>query len=136
MLPLRYTGFWRVAGGFALLAVFAAAVMPAIWFWTPQVGRHLIGVDKWLHMGTFAVLALWFSGQYTRRAYWKIALSLLFFGIAIELCQRMLVYRSADLKDLTANVAGILAGLGIALAGMGGWSLRVEEWLTRRRLRA
>lgn len=109
--------------------------MPAIWFWSPQTGRYLVGADKWLHAGTFAFLALWFSGQYTRRSYWKIALALLVFGIAIELCQRLTAYRSADLKDLAANVAGIVVGLGIALVGAGGWSQRVEDWLMRRRLR-
>lgn len=135
MLPLRYTGLWRLAGGLTLVAVFAAALMPAIWFWAPHPGRLPESADKWLHAATFAILALWFCGQYQRHSYWKIALSLLAFGMVIEFCQRLTTYRSADLMDLAANVAGIAAGLGIALVGAGGWSLRVEEWLLRRRLR-
>jgi VanZ family protein len=134
MLPLRYTRRWLLAGGFALLAVFAAALAPG--FWSPHAGRLLIGADKWLHAATFMILALWFCGQYTRRAYWQIGLWLLAFGILIELCQRMLTYRSGDLRDLAADAAGILIGLALARAGIGGWSLRAEDWLTQRRSRA
>lgn len=136
MLPLQYTRRWQLAGGFALLAVFGAALAPAIWFWSPRAGRALMDADKWLHAGTFMVLALWFSGQYTRRSYWKIALWLLLFGVVIELCQRLLTYRSGDLRDLAADALGIVLGLSLALTGIGGWSVRAEDWLTQRRSRA
>lgn len=136
MLPLRYTRRWQLAGVFVLFGVFGAAVMPALWFWPAIAGKMLIGIDKWLHATTFLVLSLWFSGQYSRRSYWRIGAGLLVFGIIIELCQRTLTYRTGDLLDLTANAVGILLGLVIALAGVGGWSLRVEGWLTRRRQRA
>ena len=133
MLPLRYTRHWQIAGAFVLLTVFVAAVIPAFWDWPEISYRTLFAFDKWLHAVTFLVLAVWFSGQYARRAYWRVALGLLAFGIAIELCQRMISYRTADLNDLMANVVGIVLGIGIALAGFGGWSLRIENWLLARR---
>ena len=136
MLPLRYTRRWLLAGVFVLFAVFGAAIMPALWFWPSTTGKLLVGFDKWLHTGTFLVLALWFSGQYSRRWYWRIGAGLLIFGIIIELCQRMLTYRTGDLQDLTANAVGIVLGFAIALTGIGGWSLRVEGWLIRRRQQA
>lgn len=133
MLPLRYARRWQVAGVLVLLSVFAATVMPAVWLWPSTSVKMLFSADKWLHGVTFAALAMWFSGQYARRSYWRIGLGLLIFGIIIELCQRMLTFRSAELADVGANAAGIVVGLSIALAGFGGWSLRVESWLSRRR---
>ena len=63
------------------------------------------------------------------QSYWRIALGLLAFGLLIELCQRMVTYRSADWLDVGADAAGIIAGLVISLAGVGGWSRRLEARL-------
>lgn len=131
MLPLRYARRWRTASIVLLVLVLAATLMPAIWFWPQKVGvvSWFVHADKWLHGLTFVLLAVWFAGQYQRRTYWLIGLGLIAFGAAIEVCQRMLSYRSAEVMDMAANGAGIVVGLGIALAGLGGWSLRVENWL-------
>lgn len=129
MLPLRYRRAWQVTGAAVLLLVLAGTLLPAMGFW-PDLGmRGIIALDKWQHAVTFLFLAVWFSGQYARRAYWRIGLGLLAFGGLIEMIQRSLTYRTADLADLLANVVGITVGLAIALVGMGGWSLRVEGWL-------
>ena len=134
MLELRYQRQWRIAGGILLLCVLAATLMPAVWMW-PNKGRMLklfVEIDKWFHILSFVFLAVWFSGQYRRAEYWRIAVGLLAFGILIEACQRLVTYRSAEWYDIVADAAGILVGLGIAAAGMGGWSLRFEAWLSRR----
>ena len=130
MLPLRHTRWWRIAGGCVLLFVLAAALAPAFW-WTPRIQTG-IGFDKWLHIATFLVLGVWFSGQYARRAYWRIALGLFLFGAFIELVQRQTTHRSGDYYDLAADAVGIVVGLVIAYAGAGGWSLRLERWLEQR----
>lgn len=135
MLPLRYTRRWQIAGAFVLLAVFAATLTPALGVWPRVNVRALFAFDKWLHGLTFLFLALWFSGQYARNAYWRIGLGLLIFGGFIELCQRFIAYRTADPADMVANITGIAIGLGLAVAGVGGWSLRVESWLIARRRR-
>lgn len=129
MLPLRYARRWQVAGILVLIGVLAAALSPAI----PDLQQSRILDDKWLHGLTFAFLTLWFSGQYARRSYWRLALGMLAFGGLIEICQRMLTYRSAEAMDLVADTIGVAAGLTIALAGAGGWSLRLENWLHARR---
>ena len=49
------------------------------------------------------------------------------FGVLIELCQRMVGYRSAEWLDIGADVGGIAIGLAIGLAGVGGWSQRFEN---------
>jgi len=120
---------WRIAGVLVLLAVFAATVTPALGLW-PDVGIDTyFAIDKWLHALTFLFLTFWFTGQYARHAYWRIGLGLIVFGGAIEIIQRSLTYRTGDFADLAANFVGIFIGLGAALAGLGGWSQRVEAWL-------
>ena len=133
MLPLRYAPRWRTASGVLLVLVLAAAVMPAVWFWPDRVKIvSWIGeFDKWAHAIVFTALAIWFAGQYRPRSYWRIALGLLIFGILIELCQRMVSYRSAEWLDVAADAAGIIGGLLIAVAGLGGWSQRFEARFLR-----
>ena len=131
MLPLRFAGRWRAAGFLLLVFVLVATLMPAYWIF-PTKREFLtwfVHVDKWLHSLTFVFLAIWFAGQYRPRSYWRIALGLIAFGVLIEACQRLVTYRSADWFDILADAAGIAVGLGIALAGLGGWSLRVENRL-------
>jgi VanZ family protein len=128
MLPLRYAPWWRTASGALLVLVLLGAIMPAVWFW-PDRGQIVLwfgGIDKWAHAIVFAFLALWFAGQYRPRSYWRIALGLVMFGILIELCQRMVGYRSAEWLDVAADAAGIIAGLMIAATGLGGWCQRLE----------
>ena len=132
MLPLRHARRWQLAGVFVLLVVLAAALMPAVWFLQEMRDPRFLHSDKWFHGTTFTLLTVWFSGQYSRRSYWRLAAGLLAFGALIEVCQRMLSYRSADTMDLAADAMGILAGLSIAWAGAGGWSLRVEQWIAAR----
>jgi VanZ family protein len=130
MLPLRYVQRWRLAGVILLVVAFAVAVLPAMW---PQVSvRDIVAVDKWLHGIAFVLLTVWFSGQYARHSYWRVAGGLLAFGALIELSQYMVGYRSAEWRDLYADAAGIAVGLTIAMLGPGGWSLRVEGWLLER----
>ena len=134
MLPLRYARRWHAASMMLLLVVLVATMMPAVWFWSDMDSflTWFVDVDKWLHGVTFVVLTLWFAGQYRPRSYWRIGIGLILFGALIEGCQRLVTYRSADSFDILADTAGIIVGLSIAAAGIGGWSLRVEDWYAGR----
>jgi len=132
MLPLRYSRRWRLAGQLLLLLVLTAALLPSHWFWPPGSTSLIDNLDKWLHGITFTVLALWFSGQYARHSYWQLVIWLVAFGLVIEVAQRMVSYRTADWLDLAADVAGVAVGMTIALAGLGGWCMRFEDWLQVR----
>ena len=136
MLPLRYAQRWRTASVVLLLLVLIAALMPALSFfpYRRQLVIWFIDLDKWSHGVTFVFLAVWFAGQYRPRSYWRIGVGLILFGVLIEVCQRMVTYRSAEWLDIAADAAGITAGLLIALAGLGGWSHRVESWFMRGRV--
>ncbi len=131
MLPLRHEKRWRLAGIVLLLGVLFATIMPALWL--PTASRIPLA-DKWLHLLTFLFLSLWFTGQYSRKSYWRLVIGLLAFGALIELGQGMIPYRSAEWNDLVADVGGIAIGLAIAVAGLGGWSLRFEQWLEKARV--
>ena len=135
MLPLRYTRRWQAAGVMLLVIVLAATLMPAVWFWSDRRDfiTWFMHVDKWLHSITFVFLAIWFSGQYQTRSYWRIGVGLILFGVLIEVCQRMVTYRSAELFDIVADAGGITVGLIVAAAGIGGWSLRLEQWFVQRK---
>ena len=137
MLPLAYSGYWRIAGLLLMLAVLVGAVLPAVWLWPDRTWMvaWLGGIDKWAHAFAFAALALWFAGQYRRQSYWRIAIGLLAYGLLIELIQRSIGYRAAELHDVYADIVGIGIGLLLAVSGLGGWSLRVESWLEARRAR-
>jgi hypothetical protein len=51
----------------------------------------------------------------------------------IEACQRVVGYRTADWIDVSADAAGIILGLVIGAAGIGGWCLRAEARLAKYR---
>jgi VanZ family protein len=133
MLPLRHAARWQMASLFLLLIVLAATLMPAVWFWDDRFKAlsWFEGFDKWFHGITFLALSIWFTGLYNKSAYWRIGLGLLAFGLVIEACQRMVTYRSADWMDVGADAAGIILGLVIGAAGIGGWCLRAEELLAK-----
>lgn len=135
MLPLRYARRWRIASTIYLILVLGFTVMPEVWLWPDRVRIvfWLDNLDKWAHVATFAFLALWFAGQYRPRSYWRIALGLLAFGALIEVCQRAVGYRTAELLDFGADTIGIIIGLAIAMAGAGGWCLPFEDWYIRRK---
>ncbi len=132
MLPLRHEKRWRAAGIGILFVFLAVAVTPTLWFW-PDISQNKFPLlDKWLHILSFLFLSLWFSGQYKRSSYWRLVIGLATFGVLIELCQRMVSYRTAEWMDLVADLFGIGIGFIIAIAGAGGWSLRFEQWLEKK----
>ena len=135
MLPLHHTRRWQIASLIILLLVLVATLMPAVWYWDDRFKAlsWFQGVDKWFHGITFLVLSMWFTGMYSKRSYWKIGIGLLLFGLIIEACQRMVSYRTAEWLDVGADAAGIILGLVIGVAGIGGWCLRFEERLAKRR---
>ena len=129
MLPLRHARRWQLASLIILLIVLAAALMPAVWFWDDKVSglKWIKSIDKWVHGVTFFALSLWFTGLYKKSSYWRIGVGLLAFGLVIEACQRLVIYRTAEWMDVGADAAGIILGLVVGAVGIGGWCLRAAE---------
>ena len=130
MLALRYRRYWIAANLLLIAAVTLLTIVPAIL--APMPLADVPDIDKWLHAVTFAILALWFTGQYARPSYWRIAVGLIVYGAAIEFGQSLIPYRTAEWGDLAADAAGVVAGVMIALVATGGWSERAEAWYVDR----
>lgn len=89
--------------------------------------------DKLEHSLLYCGLTVWFAGLYSRSQYWMIAVGLFLMGGGIELAQgAMHLGRMADVRDVVANTAGIIAGLLLALAGLGGWATWIDGWTRGR----
>lgn len=69
--------------------------------------------DKLGHFLGYAAMMFWFSQLYTRRV--ELALAFVALGVALELVQGTLGYRTTELLDMLANAAGVLAGWALAV---------------------
>lgn len=127
LLALRHPRVWLVSGWILVVTATIASIVPSNEL--PKFG----GVsDKLEHIVGYGVLALWFAGIYPKIRYPMIGVALLVMGIVIEGLQgAMHVGRQADLRDVYANSIGIICGLVLALAWLGGWAQRVEALAKR-----
>lgn len=106
-----------------------ASILPAHHLPPPPAGLS----DKHEHFIAYGAMALWFAGSFPRRRYWLIGLALFLLGVSIEEAQGLMgLGRQADLYDVIANTLGVIIGLLLGLAGLGGWAQRIEAWRLRR----
>jgi VanZ family protein len=90
--------------------------------------------DKVEHATAFFGLALWFSGLYPRRSWWKLALGLVSLGALIEVAQGVFTTtRAMELNDAVADTVGVLLALAVARAGADRWCAVAESVLPTRR---
>jgi len=124
MQPLRLRYWWLSGGVLWVATVLYLTLMPAIggWGWAVTVN------DKFGHFIAFFVLMAWFGGVYARANWRFVAVALAAFGIAIELIQGLLSYRSAEFADMLYDFAGIGAAWICVRLGFGRWALRIESW--------
>jgi len=90
--------------------------------------------DKLGHFLGYGILMLWFCQLYTSpRTRLAYALGFAALGVALELAQRALGYRSYEPFDMVANSLGIALGWLAALANGGRLLARLEAAVTRPR---
>jgi VanZ family protein len=124
MRTLRYVYFWLVGGIILLSAVLYFTLAPS--------GAIVIPSDKGAHFLVFMSLMLWFGGVFRLERAPFVALSLLAFGILIELLQSRLEYRSAEVADALFDFGGILLGWALAATSLGRWAGVIESWIPVR----
>ena len=124
MLPLKHRGFWWAASAVLVLVVVWGSLQTRVDLGEPA------GFDKVEHLGTYLVLALWFTGMVPRGRYGAVVAALLGLGASMEIGQYLMhAGRQADVYDMAANALGIVTGVIVALRGSGGWMPKVEAWL-------
>lgn len=122
MRPLRYHYLWLFSSVILVGFVLYTTLMPGI------AGPVMLN-DKMAHALAFGILMAWFSGIFELRFSPRIALALLCFGILIEFLQLQLHYRSAELKDVLADLIGINIGWVLATIGLHRWAITLESWV-------
>jgi VanZ family protein len=123
---LAYRRFWLALGFSLVLAVIVSSLIPG-----GPPGRFP-GIDKLEHVIAYLVLMVWFAGLHPRHAWRWLALALLAMGVLLELAQgAMHMQRSAEVRDVVANAAGVGLGAMASAAGLASWPYRLETWLTR-----
>lgn len=87
--------------------------------------------DKLLHFLTYFILSSAFVTLVKNTSLLKwIMLSLIIYGVLLEVLQGFTGYRMMDVKDMLANSAGVLAGLLLRFTLLPEWLRRIESrWL-------
>lgn len=128
MLPLRFPRLWLGLGWLAVALAIVACLVPM-----SQLPQPPSLSDKSEHIIGYVLLSCWFAGIYPRSRYWIIGIGLAVMGVLIEFAQgAMHLGRHADAFDVIANCTGIVIGLLLSWAWLGGWTQRVETlvgWL-------
>jgi VanZ family protein len=120
---LRFKPVWLLVSGFMILTVMLVSLMPI-----PQGGA--IPNDKLMHLLTYLALGLWFGSLYTRDRFVFVGIVLAVFGLLIECLQHGTSYRSFELADLLADMAGTAIGLLLACTSLGSMLVLLEKKLS------
>jgi VanZ family protein len=121
MLPLRYPWLWMLLGWTLIAGVIYGSLAPA------GVMRALPVTDDIMHASSYGLLMTWFAGLYSRNRYVWIALVVLALGLALEIVQSQLSYRSFDPFDLLSNAIGVSVGFILSFWVFAGWCQRLEK---------
>lgn len=113
MTPFRLATVWT-------LAVLAACSIPAAQL--APLEFDLFAVDKWVHVGFFAVFGILWMQAAPHRA-WVVFGAGVAFGVGIEIWQGVLpIDRMPDPLDAVADVVGLMIGVPL-----GAWVARRGE---------
>jgi hypothetical protein len=123
LLPLRFPKVWSTLAWLMTAIVVVGSLMPG------HVVASFSVRDKVLHAGSYFVLMVCFAGIYRRGLYPVVAVVLLALGLGLDVLQLLTETRSFDWYDVAANCAGIVAGLVLSWALIGGWCQRLEQRL-------
>ena len=106
MKELRFIRLW-LAIGFLLVGVVCFLTLTPS---PPDMGDFPES-DKIGHFVAYSAIMLWFGFIYLRgKRYMRVGLAFISMGIALELIQGMLEYRSFSYLDMGANVCGVMIG--------------------------
>ena len=89
----------------------------------PQLAASIPQADKVVHAAVFGVMTglIWWNleARHRRRVFWAVVLATLFAGL-VEVAQYFVPYRSAELLDAAAGLAGALVCAVVLDRAVGG----------------
>ena len=129
MLPLRFERAWLLAATLVLVVSLIFALAPA------AATGPLDLNDKLIHALAFLCLTVWFSGLFEARYLPWLMAGLTGYGLLIEVLQSFTATRHPEAMDLVADVAGILLGSLLSIAGLRRWCLVLESWFVSQKPR-
>lgn len=115
--PTRYA----LTGGFAMAVVVASMMHAPADPFARQGPLGLFGIDKWVHVGSYALFAALLAYAYfaqTALALLTIAATTILFGIGVELVQSTIPWRTMEFADVVANSIGAVIGLVVWRAAL------------------
>lgn len=122
---------WFNLGFLMIFFVTFIMLAPPEWLFSSEIEEESTYFDKIIHMLVYAFLVLWFSGQVRMTLSFFVIVS--FYGYIIEFIQYYLPYRSFEWLDLLFNQIGIVTGIIIGDVLLNGWSLNLEDLLSKDR---
>tara|TARA_B100001057_G_scaffold112937_2_gene111179 strand:- start:5352 stop:5753 length:402 start_codon:yes stop_codon:yes gene_type:complete len=122
---------WFNLGFLMIFFVTFIMLAPPEWLFSSEIEEESTYIDKIIHMLVYAFLVLWFSGQVRMTLSFFVIVS--FYGCIIEFIQYYLPYRSFEWLDLLFNQIGIVTGIIFGDVLLNGWSLNLEDLLSKDR---
>lgn len=93
---------WKTFGWLGVAAALVLSLIPPV---LNEAGHN----DKFVHLCGYAVLMFWWAQLVVERR-WRLAVSVMLFGVIIELLQGLTPFRQSDALDALANTGGVLLG--------------------------
>lgn len=105
MMSLRYYKVWWLLSTLAIVSSTYLALMPS-----PPGSLDVSYGDKVQHVVGFFMLYCWFMQLLQRALHRRLVISLLLYGVLIEVLQGLTGYRAMEAADVLADLSGILLG--------------------------
>lgn len=122
--PFAHPRLWRGVFALMIIGVFMGSLLPTSQL--PDV--DLMHNDKLLHFSAYFLLMAFAVQLRDAKAEWsRAAFALLLMGIVIEFLQHQSGFRRADIRDVYANAAGVVAGALIAWTPARAWLLALDQ---------
>ena len=94
---------WKLGGWLGIVLTLAFSLGP------PALDEGSSHADKLVHFAGYAVLMFWWAQLVVERR-WKLAVTVMLFGVAVEVLQGLTPARQPDPLDALANSSGVLLG--------------------------
>jgi len=104
-VDLKARRLWLALGWLLVLLLVYLSLAPA------PIELEIEQGDKYSHAVAYLVLMSWFSNLYeTPKQRLRLATAFVAMGIALEVVQGLIAYRSFEIADMGAGAAGVMLG--------------------------